>query len=156
MDFLFLDLQLTVTGGAFSIVGDLRLFCWLRAVKQGVERPARGKTVALRPSAAASGFTTREREIEPRQIESLAARLERLRFPRAKPRVEEVFDTSDFWEHVVLRVTLNDDTDTLELSLCSSGFDGEDAAALRDLFQLLLEIADVPDPGDWKNLTGFD
>lgn len=156
MDFLFLDLQLTVSGGAYSTVGDLQLFCWLRAFREDTARPARGKMVALCSPASASALTTAERELEPPQIEALAARLERLRFPCAKPRVEEVFDTSDSWQHVVLRATLNDETDTLELSLCSSGFDGEDAAALRDFFRLLLEIAGVPGPDGRKNLTGFD
>lgn len=153
MDAFFLDLNLTVTAGTYDTVGGLRLFCWIKAVRLGAERPARGRLVALH-SSAGRGLVPSERELMPRELKSLVAHLHELRFPEAKPRVEGVFDTSDVWEHVVLRVALNDDTDTLELSLCASGFEGEDAGALRAAFGALLAAAGVLEEGDWFNLTG--
>lgn len=154
MDFFFLELQLTVTAGVFYAVGGLRLFCWLKAIKMGAEAPLQAKLVAVRSSVSGSAFTSSERELSATEVGELIAHLRRLRFPECKPAVEGVFDTSDGWENAVLRATLNDDTGVVELAMCASGFDGEDAAALRAVFRRLLATAGVLGEDDWRNLTG--
>ncbi len=77
-----------------------------------------------------------------------------LGFPARPLRVKGVFDTSDAWQHVVLRAILNDDSETLELGLYCSGFEGEDAGGLRGMFGRLLGVAGLLGHGDWHNLTG--
>ena len=153
MEHFFLDLHLTVTGGSFSTVGELHLYCWLRAVQLPGTASA-GNLVTVRPSAATGELEVSESAVEARRAAPLVSLLEDLRFPAQRPLVEDVFDTSDFWQHVIFRVTLNDDSDAVELALCSSGFEGEDAAGLRAVFRGVLEIAGVTDQRCWHNLAG--
>lgn len=150
MDAVFLDLHLTVTGGAFSAVGELQLYCWLRAVRLP-GHVCSAKLVAV--DRREGGLGVRESDLETERLAPLVSLLADLGFPARRPRVEGAFDTSDFWQHVVLRVTLNDDAETVELSLCSSGFEGEDASALRKVFRWILETAGVSDRAVRNNLT---
>lgn len=151
MDALFLELHFSVTGGAYTAIGDLELYCWLRAVRLPGHVDA-AKLVAVDRRGGQLGV--RESDLEIGRLASFVSLLEDLGFPARRLRVEGAFDTSDFWQHVVLRVTLNDDTETVELSLCSSGFEGEDADGLRRVFRWILETADAGDRRRWRNLTG--
>lgn len=149
----YLDVYLTVTGGAFNVVGALRLFGWLKAARGPGFEP-RGHLVVVQPSGAGGTLKAREKDIEAEQVDGLVKSLRHLGFPDRSPRVEETFDTSDVWEHVVFRVTLNDATAEVDLALLASGFEGEDAEALRDVFRNLLDAAGLRGHADWYNLTG--
>ena len=138
MDKFLLDLHLAVTAGAYNAVGELRLFCWLKAIR--VPRMLdRGNLVVVRPDNPDGGLAARETDLPTSEVVPLVEALAELGFPAAKPRIDECFDTSDVWEHAVLRAMLNDDSDTLVLSLCASGFEGRDAPALRRVFRRILE-----------------
>ncbi len=153
MDRFLLDLHLAVTGGAYNTVGELRLFCWIKAIR--VPRMLdQGSLVVVHPGDPGGGLAARETRLSTAQVEPLVAALTELEFPARAPRIDEVFDTSDVWEHAILRAALDDDSATAELSLCSSGFKGRDAGGLRRVFQRILEVAGVGDPGTWHNLTG--
>ncbi len=153
MDKLLLDLHLAVTGGAYNTVGELRLFCWIKAIR--IPRMlGRGSLVVLHPGNPRGELTARETQLPTAEVEPLVSALTELGFPGQPPRIDEVFDTSDLWEHAVLRAMLGDDSETLELSLCSSGFKGQDATGLRRVFQRILEIAGVGEAAAWHNLTG--
>ncbi len=153
LETFYLDLYLTVTSGSFDIVGQLQLFCWLKAFRApGFEQ--RGHLVVVHPSAPDGALLTREQDVEAGRAEALVRALQGLEFPDRSPRVEPVFDTSDIWEHVVLRLTLNDATASLDLGLFASGFDGEDAEGLREVFRRLLDAAGLREHADWRSLTG--
>lgn len=150
MKAIFLDLHLSVTGGAYTTVGELQLYCWLRAVRLPDHLDAAKLVVVTRRGGK---LEVREPPLEIRQVASLLSVLEDLGFPPRRPRVEDVFDTSDSWQNVVLRVRLNDDVGTLELSLCSSGFEGEDAGVLRKVFRWILETSQSNHRDLWSNLV---
>jgi len=64
-------------------------------------------------------------------------------------------DSSDGWAHVLLHVRRDKQQATLSLDLASSGFDGEDAQALRAVFRCLLEAAGLDEREPfWSDLTG--
>lgn len=149
----YLDLLLTVTGGSFNVVGRLRLFCWLKAIRNPGFEP-RGRRVVVQPSEPGGQLEPREQEFEPGRVEGLVKALQDLGFPERPLQVEPVFDTSDVWEHVVLRVTLNDATAEVNLGLLASGFDGEDAEGLREVFRRLLDVVGLRRQSGWYNLTG--
>ena len=153
MDKLLLDLHLAVTGGAYNTVGELRLFCWIKAIR--IPRMLDcGHLVVVHPGNPDGELTAREIPLPTAEVEPLVTALEELGFPARSPGIDEVFDNSDLWEHAVLRALLGDDSRTLELSLCSSGFKGRDAGGLRRVFRRILEVAGVADPDTWHNLTG--
>jgi hypothetical protein len=61
------------------------------------------------------------------------------------PRVKEVADTSDRFAQVLLVVTHEKGSHTLQLNLMCSGYEGPDAPALQRFFALLLKCAGVRD-----------
>ncbi len=152
MESHFLDLHLTVTGGVYGAPGKLQLFCWLNAVRLP-GAPSHSTLVTVYPTPQGELAVT-ESTLSKRDVATLLRLLVNLGFPARPLKVKRVFDTSDVWQHVVLRAILNDDADTLELGLCCSGFEGQDADGLRGAFQRLLSIAGPLGHGDWYNLTG--
>ncbi len=152
MESHFLDLHLTVTGGTYGAAGKLQLFCWLNAIRLPGAAP-QSTLVTVYP-APQGELAVKESVPSARDVASFLRLLVNLGFPARPLRVEGVFDTSDAWQHVVLRAILNDDSETLELGLCCSGFEGDDADGLRGTFGRLLGIAGLLGRGDWYNLTG--
>ncbi len=152
MESHFLDLHLTVTGGVYGGAGKLQLFCWLNAVRLPRSAP-QSTLVTVYPSVQGE-LVVKELVPSARDVASFLRLLVKLGFPARPLRVKGVFDTSDAWQHVVLRAILNDDSETLELGLYSSGFEGDDADSLRGAFQRLLGIAELLRHGVWYNLTG--
>ncbi len=61
------------------------------------------------------------------------------------PRVEVVADTSDRFAHVLLVVSHEKGSHTLQLNLMCSGYEGPDAPALQRFFALLFKAAGVRD-----------
>ncbi len=153
MDKFLLDLHLAITGGAYNTVGELRLFCWIKAIR--IPRMLdRGSLAVVHQGNPGGELAARETRLPTAAVEPLVSALEELGFPARSPRIDEVFDTSDVWEHAILRAMVNDDSGSVELSLCSSGFKGRDAGGLRRVFRRIFEVAGLGDLEGWHNLTG--
>ena len=152
-DAYFFELSLIVTSGAFNFVGGPRLFCWLKAIQApGFEE--RGRLAVFHPEKPGGVLVPEERSVDITAVEPLVTALRELGFPERAPQVEPVFDSSDGWEHVVLRVTMNDTTRTLDLMFYLSGLEGDDAERLTEVFRRLFDTIGLRGRGDWYNLTG--
>ncbi len=131
-----LNVTLTCAAGRIGTPG--RLILALRLA--GIAGIATAGTVAERDG----GF----RDFAPSadDVRALAEMADGLDFARVEARV----DTSDTWHEIVLHVNGR----TLALALMSTGFEGDDAPALRRFFARLLGSAGVRDESLWVQLTG--
>ncbi len=88
------------------------------------------------------------------QFEELGRTAKAAGFPDRLPVVEGKNDTSDRWAQVLLVVSIDGKSQTLDLSLLSSGFEGPDAPALRRFFSVLLSVAGIQDESVRFDLVG--
>ncbi|MBV8880952.1 MAG: hypothetical protein JO332_13360 [Planctomycetaceae bacterium] len=145
MSFTSLTVSLTHASGPIGRVAAHNLSIFLSALRlEGVHASG---------SAALRGRPTTEFTSTPRQLEELCLAAEAAGFEDRLPAVEAVEDTSDHWAWVLLHVSDDRCSRTLELNLLSSGFRGPDAPALRLFFDVLLSMAGVTDDSIRHDLT---
>jgi hypothetical protein len=105
-------------------------------------------------SVAADGAPFRDFTVAPAAFDALRRAAERAGLETRPPRVTGVNDTSDGFAWVHLYASHSRGAHTLDLSLLSSGYEGEDADALRAFLRLLLDAAGVRDDGARFDLAG--
>jgi hypothetical protein len=108
----------------------------------------------VRPGA----WTVHEFEPSIPEAARLSARLRKLGFPERTPAVREKVDTADVWLRVVLSAALDGRESALALHLLPSGFEGEDAEAIREVFRQVLAVAGVrpEDQGPLGSYLGLE
>lgn len=145
-----LSLQLSVSHGTIPVgqwsdsgLGDLGLVVWLKAVD--FPRAAGARCAVM--EVLASGEAVHRRLSPPgAAVQDLVLALEAIGWPERAPRVRERPDTSNVWTRLVLHGSLGEATRTLHVNTLASGFQGEDAGALRAILDKLATLAGV-DPG---------
>lgn len=136
---MLLQLGVETFRGPVGRAPSLQLAIWL--AWDGPERPWR-LTLVQR----GEGFALQAREdvVRPEDVRVLEALLEKCGLGARPPRVSEKVDTSDTAGWVRIRA-LRASGSEATIPMLSSGFEGEDAPAFRDLLRRLLDLAGVGD-----------
>ncbi|MCI0464471.1 MAG: hypothetical protein L0Z62_46665 [Gemmataceae bacterium] len=136
-----LELSLVESSGPWFKPGSPVLYCWFHAVHLPGTPHDEGKISVLSMDRAARTWREFTRPVTIDQSREILAGLEALGLPGRTPDVEGVVDTSDGWDRVVFWVRTEGGVRCMDLDMHSSGFDGKDAEALRELFRRLFALA---------------
>jgi hypothetical protein len=142
MERLPLDLRLSVYAGTSASVGNLVLFCHLRAHPRNRRRSPPEVLVLCReascPPAGISKFAVSDQDL---------ARLERLLraagFPERVPRIVPNRSPLGEGQYVALEVRIHRQIVACDFLLEYAGFAGEDAQPIRAMLRLLAELAET-------------
>jgi hypothetical protein len=153
MSDFFLELTLQVTRGPFGKLGSLDMIYWLKATTYPFAGNGTRGTVICRENPN-SVLAPLELNVPLAEAEMIVGLFRTLGFPGRNLDVQPIVDTSDCWTALSLQVYLDDRRDTLSLSLQCSGFEGNDAKSLQDIFARLFEVGHVADRSLWHDLAG--
>jgi hypothetical protein len=153
MNYILLDVVLTIRAGEFGIFPEAELICWLRAVMDGP-----GKLLIVEPMKPMEGpgtglrsYLASESRIETDEITALVERLRAMGYPARGLETREAGDPENsWWAGATLEVTLDDQSRRDEISLGSEGLRGPDAPGLTGIFRALLAMATVE--SRWSDL----
>lgn len=140
----WLELTMTQAGGWLGRVGQQSLvgrFC-SQFTTSGELTDA---TVSILSRDNTGAWQAYEHPVMLESAAAIATLVRSLGMPTRKPDVEEVYDTSNVWTHLSLRVNENDQAMQLDLPMQCSGFQGNDADALRRLFHAVFSAAGFAD-----------
>lgn len=141
---MILHLSVEAQRGPIGRAGRVYLAAWLSWDAPG--RPWRSTVLERRQD---DSLLARDVAVPPEAIDLLYQRLQDAGFGSRPVRVREVVDTSDDGGKLQMRALLSTPPGTpprwaeLEVPMLSSGFDGEDADALRTALTGLLDILNV-------------
>jgi hypothetical protein len=138
---IVLELSLVESSGPWLEPGSPVLYCWFHAVHLPGTPHDEGKISVLSMDRAARIWREYTRLVTIDQSREVLAGLETLGLPGRTPDVVGVVDSSDGWDRVVFCVRTEGGAHCMDIAMHSSGFDGNDAEALRELFRRLFALA---------------
>jgi hypothetical protein len=136
-----LELSLVESSGPWFKPGSATLYCWFHAVHIPGTPHDEGKASVLSFDRRARTWQEFTRPVTIDQSREILAGLEAVGLPGSTPDAEGVVDTSDGWHRVVFWVWTKGGARCLNIDMHSSGFEGRDAEALRELFRRLFALA---------------
>lgn len=134
---MLLQLHVETFRGPVGRPPSLQLAAWL--AWGGPDRPWALTLVERRDDGA---LAAREDAVAAKDVDTLRAALDAAGLGQRPVRVQETIDTSDTAGQVRIRA-LRESWSELVIPMLSSGFEGEDAPALRDFLRRLLDVAAV-------------
>jgi hypothetical protein len=135
------ELTLVETGGPLPGPGVPALVCHVGAFHLTPGPVDDGRVTVLARSRPGPGWREFGRRTTRDESRAILDRLDRLGLPDRRPTVTGAFDTSDTWAHLHLAVRLWDKTAVVEVPCQSTGFEGPDADALRELVREVFALA---------------
>ena len=143
--YIDLEMSFSETCGPFGKAGWPRLYCWLKSVHlPGSKIDDAMISVVARVRATVS-WQEHSRRLTLEQTQAILESLDKLGIPEKAVQVEGVVDTSDGWSNICFQVKDGERNFALDIPMQSSGFDGNDAEELRQLFRQLFKCAGYPD-----------
>ena len=140
-DVVVLEIDWSETIGATSSVGSPYLFGWLRAAYIQPGMIADGRVVVVARDNLSADWTQYESSVSEPEAVTLICMLAGLGIPVRGPRIESIVDSSDTLHTCTVRIVVGQQVQTFTVQSQCSGFRGEDAIGLCDVFQRILRLA---------------
>jgi hypothetical protein len=153
MDRFALDLTLEVVEGSTHNLGDLTLWCRLRANTYNPLQPRPQLDALVRTNEQWSPMTVHAPGIGNEQVWLLVGHLIVLRWPGRELDVSAVETSLAGAQELRLRAQLNGKDGELRLTLQYGGLQGPDAEDLRKLLRVLVNTAGLPSQERWISGT---
>jgi hypothetical protein len=102
-----------------------------------------GRVVVLARKDQSAGWDQYEGEVTLIEADTLISALAVLGIPERAPRLQLVPDSTDRWGATSIRVAVAGQVQTFTIETQSSGFRGEDAEGLREIFRQILDLCGV-------------
>jgi hypothetical protein len=136
-----LEVDWTEAIGAATSVGSPYLFGWLRAFYVQPGLIAEGQVVVVAREAQTAGWTEYRGAVTLPEADTLVSAFAVMGVPERVPRVESIPDSSDTLYTCSVRVVVDQRTQSFTVQAQSSGFGGDDADGLREVFQRILKLS---------------
>tara|TARA_R110002072_G_scaffold25443_7_gene85275 strand:+ start:10985 stop:11815 length:831 start_codon:yes stop_codon:yes gene_type:complete len=136
-----LELTIQESSGWLGRVGHQTMvgrFCMLHAPGSTLDDAV---VAFVAKDAQTSHWSSHERSLTSEQALEVASLVDAIGMPARTPDVSGVFDTSDGWVNLLFRVKKDQLTNSFEIGMQSSGFEGADADALRNLLRTLCSLS---------------
>ena len=102
---------------------------------------ADGRVVVVARGGHSADWTQYESLVSEPEAVTLICMLGGLGIPDRSPRIESIVDSSDTLHTCMVRIVVEQQVQTFTVQSQCSGFRGEDALGLRDVFQRILGLA---------------
>jgi len=134
-----LEISLIESAGPILHARAPYLFYYFHALRL-MDGDIQAKALLLHHSFKTNKWEKHSRDISQEEINQIVSLLSEIGIPGKELRVTGVFDTSDSWRKLLLNISLNEQTYSLNLDMLASGFEGEDADQLHRLLTKLLAL----------------
>jgi hypothetical protein len=144
-----LDLSLEVVQSSTHNLGDLTLWCRLRANTYNPMRPRPNLVTVYRRPESWSPPICIEPHVDPNQIDALVAQLRAMNWPGRSLQLGAVETPLTGTQELRLRVELDGLQSDLRLTLFYGGMTGPDAGALTAVLRSTAALAGLPNQDAW-------